>query len=647
MIDKHWLDCRSVAVMILIVFCAARGPYAQAAAPTGKSDVRQIWQLLDYVGVDYAGAVGNGAITNEAEYREMVEFVATARQRLATVPGVTEQQRAEADQLEKLVSSKAAASVVAQLARKLASELLTANGISAAPQSIPDRIAGAVLYQSECAPCHGPTGKGDGPAGLTLDPRPIAFTDATRAGERSLFALYQAVTQGVAGTGMKPFPQLTDEQRWALAFMVGQLAYDDENASSGERLWKRNAPLRRQLSSLDAIARTSESDLRASLSPGEAHAAMAFLRVRPEAVLEGASSGDSLSLARQLIDKSRAAYAAGDFAGATRLALAGYLDGFEPVEPRLAARNRDLLNQVESAMAEYRSLLGRRAQESEVAAQASRLIDLIARADIELENSEGSATTAFIASFTILLREGVEALLIVVAMLAFLGKANRRDVVIYVHAGWVGALVAGAVTWGVATYAVSISGASRELTEGLSSLFAAVVLLAVGIWMHQKSLAGRWQEYVRSKLTAALTRRSAWVLFALAFLTVYREVFETILFYIALWNEQNGASLLAGLGAGVAALAVIAFALMRFSRRLPIGQFFKWSSLLIAVLAVVLVGKGIAALQEAGWIGIYPISSPRVPVLGIFPSAQVLVAQLAVLACAVIGFVANRPARSS
>jgi high-affinity iron transporter len=165
--------------------------------------------------------------------------------------------------------------------------------------------------------------------------------------------------------------------------------------------------------------------------------------------------------------------------------------------------------------------------------------------------------------------------------------------------------------------------------------------------MHQKSLAGRWQEYVRSKLTSALNRRSAWVLFALAFLTVYREVFETILFYIALWNERNGTSLLAGLGAGVAALAAIAFVLTRFSRKLPIGQFFKWSSLLIAVLAVVLVGKGIAALQEAGWIGIHPITSPRIPVLGIFPSAQVLAGQLAMLACAVIGFVANRPARIS
>lgn len=88
---------------------------------------------------------------------------------------------------------------------------------------------------------------------------------------------------------------------------------------------------------------------------------------------------------------------------------------------------------------------------------------------------------------TILLREGLEALLVVVAMIAFLRQAKRPDVLPYVHAGWLGALAAGGVTWAIATYAVSISGANREVTEGLSSLFAAAVLLSVGIWMHQRA----------------------------------------------------------------------------------------------------------------------------------------------------------------
>jgi high-affinity iron transporter len=172
-----------------------------------------------------------------------------------------------------------------------------------------------------------------------------------------------------------------------------------------------------------------------------------------------------------------------------------------------------------------------------------------------------------------------------------------------VHAGWIAALAGGALTWAVATYLVDLSGASREMTEGFSAIFAAVVLLAVGIWMHQKSLAGRWQAYVKDKLSSALNKRSAAMLFLLSFVTVYREVFETVLFYVALWTEHNGVYLLAGLGTGIVILAVIAVLLLRSSAKLPISQFFAYSSALVAVLAVILAGKGVAALQKWGsWI---------------------------------------------
>jgi len=191
---------------------------------------------------------------------------------------------------------------------------------------------------------------------------------------------------------------------------------------------------------------------------------------------------------------------------------------------------------------------------------------------------------------------------------------------------------------GIATYAVSISGAEREATEGLSALFAAIVLLSVGIWMHQKSMAGRWQQYLQEKMSAALTRRSATFLFVLSFVAVYREVFETILFYAAMWNEQDSSAILAGLGLGLAVLAVIAFALLRLGTRLPIGQFFRFSSILIAVLAVVLVGKGVAALQEAGWISQALAAVPQIEWLGLYPTWQSILAQLAVAAIAIFGF---------
>jgi high-affinity iron transporter len=139
-------------------------------------------------------------------------------------------------------------------------------------------------------------------------------------------------------------------------------------------------------------------------------------------------------------------------------------------------------------------------------------------------------------------------------------------------------------------------------------------------------------------MSSALTRKSAWFLFGLAFGVVYREVFETILFYVALWAEGNGTAVLAGAVLGAVALVIIAWLLLRYSRNLPIGQFFLYSSLLIAVLAVVLAGKGIAALQEAGWVGVRPVDVPRIEVIGLFPTWQGVIAQLATLCILVAAF---------
>ena len=198
------------------------------------------------------------------------------------------------------------------------------------------------------------------------------------------------------------------------------------------------------------------------------------------------------------------------------------------------------------------------------------------------------------------------------------------------------------LTWWAATELITVSGATRELTEGFGSVLAALVLLFVGIWMHGKAQADEWQRYIREKLGDAVTSGSAWFLFLLAFVAVYREIFETILFYVALAAEGNVGALIAGALFGAAVLAGIAVAMLKFSQRLPISKFFAFSSALVAVLAVVLAGKGIAALQEAGLIGVTPIGVPRIPVLGLFPTRQVVFAQLATFVVLMLGFAWNR-----
>jgi len=623
-----------LAMLLVLLFLGA------ARAET--SDVETTWRLLDYIAVDYAGAVSHGAVSSPSEYAEQNEFAATVAAKLAGLPPKPERQTllAEAARLQRAIADKADAEQVAGIARGLAAELLAAYPVPLAPKKAPDLARGATLYGQNCAACHGEAGDGRGSDAVKLDVPPIGFTDADRARQRSAFGLYQVITQGLDGTAMPSFESLSTDDRWALAFYAGHFAFSDAAAAEGKRLWRQDASLHRLIPELKTLAGTTPAALADKIGQDKADAIMAYLRRHPDMV--GQQSGP-LSLVRGGLAESLATYRAGDRQRAGELALSAYLDGFEPIEPTLAARDRTLMERIEGAMGEYRAAIQSGENAVALADRVQVLDDLLDGAEAALSPDAASGLSTFLGAATILLREGLEALLIVVAMIAFLRKAERMEVMPFVHAGWVGALAAGFLTWVVATWVIGISGASRELTEGFGSVFAAIVLLSVGIWMHGKAQADQWQQYIREKMAKALSGSSAWLLFGLAFIVVYREVFETILFYAALWSQGNGAAIVAGALSACAALAVIAWAMLRYSRRLPIGKFFTYSSWLMAILTVVLAGKGIAALQEAGIVGIAPLGSvPRISLVGLFPTTQTVAAQVLMIAALALGFALNR-----
>ncbi|AHX13163.1 iron permease [Dyella jiangningensis] len=597
--------------------------------------------MLDYLAVDYAGAVHQGQVLSTSEYEEMREFARRARDKVDALPATPASAalHAQADQLVALIDGKATEADVARQAHGLANGLLQAYPVPTSPTRAPDLSRGATLYQAQCATCHGATGHGDGPAGLQLTPRPIDFTDQARADQRSALSLYEVITQGVADTPMVSYKTtLSDDDRWALAYYVGTLAYADAS-QRGAQAWQQDARARGAIASPSELARARVSELAEAVGVDQARLIVGYLRAHPEALHQAL---EGVPLARARLSASLDAYRRGSTDEAQQFALSAYLDGIEPIEARLDARDSALRTRIETAMGAYRTSLSRSGNQDAVAARAHAIDGMLEQAHQLLTAAAASPAATFVGALTILVREGLEALLVVVALLAFLRKADRHDATRYVHAGWTLALLAGAITWGIASYAISISGASRELTEGLSSLFAAAVLLGVGLWMHQKSIGGRWQSYLKAKMATALDRKSAWFVFGLTFVSVYREVFETILFYTALWNEGQGLWLLAGLATGAVLLAVIAWLLLRSSRRLPLGTFFSVSSAVIAVLAVVLTGKGVAALQEAGWTAVTTAPAPSIDWLGIYPTWQSLLAQLAVTLMLIGGFALNR-----
>jgi high-affinity iron transporter len=624
--------------LLAFVLLACVPASAPAAAP---ADVQTTWQLLDYLAVDYGGAVHDGKVVSASEYAEMREFSASARDKIAALPASPAKAAlvAESKRFASLIEAKAGPADVASAAHALGQHLLAAYPVPLGPRQTPDLNRGDQLFQQNCASCHGAKGDAQTPMARQLNPPPIAFTDRERAKQRSPFALYQVINQGLEGTAMQSFAQLPDADKWALAYRAGRFAYPDSLVRQGKAIWDRDPAIKSKVPDLNALSSLTETQLAAEIGADKAGPVIAYLRANPDAV---GAKVSTLSIARERLSQSLAAYRAGDRAQAKALALSAYLDGFEPVEAALSARNATLLARVEKDMAGLRSAIDSNESPAAVEQRIASLNALFGEVESALSPDRGSAISTFVGAATILLREGLEALLIVVAMLAFLKKGGRAEMTRPVHYGWITALIGGILTWWAATELITVSGATRELTEGFGSVLAALVLLFVGIWMHGKAQADEWQRYIKEKLGDAVAGGSAWFLFLLAFIAVYREIFETILFYVALAAEGNVGALVAGALSGALVLAGVAVAMLKFSQKLPISKFFAYSSALVAVLAVVLAGKGIAALQEAGLIGVTPVNVPRISMLGLFPTREVVVAQVATFVVLMLGFAWNR-----
>ena len=195
---------------LLWLFLFAVAAPARAASP--EQQAQTTWRLLDYIAVDYREAVQAGRIKNQLEYDEMVEFSSTVSANLSTLPPKPERAAlvAAAKTLQATIAAKAEPAKVAAQAKSLAARLLAAYPVPLAPAAAPDVSRGARLYAENCASCHGARGEGPPPALANLDPPPIAFADRVRARDRSLFGLYQVITQGLEGTAMQSFAHLPE-----------------------------------------------------------------------------------------------------------------------------------------------------------------------------------------------------------------------------------------------------------------------------------------------------------------------------------------------------------------------------------------------------------------------------------------------------
>jgi high-affinity iron transporter len=191
------------------------------------------------------------------------------------------------------------------------------------------------------------------------------------------------------------------------------------------------------------------------------------------------------------------------------------------------------------------------------------------------------------------------------------------------------------------------SGAAAELIEGIAMLLATVVLFFVSYWLISKAEADRWQKYIQGKVKVALARGSTMALAGAAFLAVYREGVETVLFYQALLASADSLHVVvAGFAVGLVLLAILYVAFMHLGMRIPMRQFFLATSILLYYLAFVFAGKGVRELQEAGVVGVTPLGGvPTIDLLGIYPTVETLAAQAVLLVCLVYAIAVTLRAR--
>ena len=653
-------------VSLLLSVCVAAGAAGQANDSLAVA--RRIVAATSLAAKEYANGVSprGGRVTAPAEVEEAKQFLDGARAEIGGLPSaVRDAADHELAALRGMLERVAPPDSVAERAAILVQRIAAAAGgaLDPFPPRPPSLARGAAVFQQQCVQCHGPTGRGDGPKAKQLEgPAPASLADRDAMSAVSPVDVYRKLTIGVAGTAMPQFEEtLSPEDRWAVATYVATLRADDRMLREGEGLYAAHCaschgatgggdgPLAGSLSvrppalrDLAVQGRFTDQELaqlilrgRAgtpmpgfapALGQDEAGKIVAFLRILPSAErqhYQASPAAATFSAVRRQLDSAVALRS-------DKLAFDAYLT-FEQVETDVRAKNAALASELEDAFAALRTRAAAGASPADLDAIHARLLSGLERAE-RLVADRNSGANLVMQSFVLLVREGFEAILIVAALMAFLAKAGAVERRRHVAQGAWAAVAASIVTAVVLELLFEITPGQREALEGGTMLLATGVLFYVSYWLLSKIEVAKWHSFVKGRLEDALSTGSGFALASVAFLAVYREGFETILFYKALLTSASGtgtAAVFLGILAGSIALVLVYLAIDRFGVKVPLKPFFAVTSAMLYYMAFVFAGKGIADLQEAGLVRTSVVEwAPRIPVLGIYPTVQSLSLQL-------------------
>jgi high-affinity iron transporter len=664
----------------------SRSPQNPTPPSALRDDLVRILSLIDYINGDYREAVfpEGGGIKDAGEYREMQQFSNTCVTLFASLAPALDPTASQAissylSTLDAQIANKSPYHEIQATTELAKNQLIASFNISTGPQKAPNLQQALTNYRTTCSSCHGNDADGKGELSPHLDPAPRNFHDKDKAANSTPFKFFNSSLLGVPGTAMASFREhLSEEALWSISFYLAEIPYTKGQKLSGEQrsaAWETLPEVARSklLAAglcLNLLAVASEDDLLAWMEEKATEAmtilgekgitSIELLKVlrsaapyasevpaKASGALEGeeASKGGNkpaqktqqvlagLQLARSKVAAAMQLFAQGDHAAAEKQLLDAYLFGFEKAEISLRLIKPALVKTIEGDFIETRTFAHNK--DSSGFAQAIRTLqsNLEAAASTLSDNAginkKVSAWGSFAGSMVIILREGFEAFLLIAALLALLSSMGASGAKRWVHAGWVAALIAGAVTYALVEGVVQISGAAKETIEAFSTGLAVVILFYTGFWLLSQSERMQWSRYIKDKTAIALTSGRLWGLFSISFIAVYREAAETLLFYAALYTTTSSPVLVtSGFLFGCVVLISICWGIVRYNVRLPVRQFFLITSYLMLTLSVTLAGKTVHELIEAGYIKATPLSwVPAIEVLGIYPSLETLLAQ--------------------
>jgi high-affinity iron transporter len=324
-----------------------------------------------------------------------------------------------------------------------------------------------------------------------------------------------------------------------------------------------------------------------------------------------------------------------------------YLDSYENIEIPLRPIDPDFTLDMEIKFAELRNMIEQRSEYENIVKKIGEIQEGMDESE-RLVSGIGTIAPgiAFTSSFSIIFREGLESALIVGAIITYLEASRNDRFKKHVYYGIILAAGATALTWIIAEFFIELSGASRELIEAIAGISAVAVLFWVSFWVLNKIETKKWIEFVKSKVWKATTTGSVMVFVLLSFFTVYREGFETVLFYQAMLSYAKHMELyvILGLIIGLAVIIGVAFIVRKLGKKLPLRVLFGLTMGIGAYMSITFLGNAIREFQEVGYIttthlfGIIPRLDVNLATMtGIHPTLETIIAQLILLSVYLVG----------